>query len=249
MNGIGWSNIFVNFALFVVAILILSKEEVNIFAQEKLSFAWMKDFLRIGGVSGFESFVRNLAYMLMIARMVNSVNEQGTYWVANNFIWDFLLLPVTQLAELIKQETSTQKNAVEENTPGYFVITTIICIVWYLSIPVWKPFMSIVLGYSDVDKLYRLVFVLLGFYVLYAFQNVFDATFYGLGKTNYMLFESVVTNGIYYGVAFILYKKGIWVPSLMGIAFLFGFGMMFDSVVSLGAYLFMRRKTKNIEKV
>jgi len=242
VNGIGWSNIFVNLLLFAVAVVILRREGIDIFAKEKISFAWMRDFLRIGGISGLESFVRNIAYMLMIARMVNAVNEQGTYWVANNFIWGFLLLPVTQLGELIKQEVSTKENAVEENTPGYFAVTAIICGVWCLTIPLWKPFMSTVLGYSDVDKLFDLVLVLLGFYVLYAFQNVFDATFYGLGKTNYMLFESVVTNSVYYGVAFILYQKGIWVPSLLGIALLFGIGMAFDSVVSFGAYLYMRKK-------
>ncbi len=54
--------------------------------------------------------------------------------------------------------------------------------------------MSYILGFNDVDKLFNLVLVLLGFYVLFALQNVFDATFYGLGKTHYMLFESVVTN-------------------------------------------------------
>lgn len=31
----------------------------------------------------------------MISRMVNVVGEQGTYWVANNFIWSWLLLPIT----------------------------------------------------------------------------------------------------------------------------------------------------------
>jgi hypothetical protein len=84
--------------------------------------------------------------------------------------------------------------------------------------------------------------ILVGFYVLYAVQNVFDATFYGLGKTEYMLFESIVTNTIYYGIAFILYLKGIWVPSLTGIALLFGIGMAFDSIVSLGAYLYMVKR-------
>lgn len=64
----------------------------------------MREFGKIGGISGLESLVRNLAYMLMVVRMVNVVNEQGTYWVANNFIWGWLLLPVTQLAELIKRD-------------------------------------------------------------------------------------------------------------------------------------------------
>lgn len=79
---------------------------------------------------------------------------------------------------------------------------------------------------------------------LFAFQNIFDATFYGLGKTSYMLFESVVTNTIYYGIAFVLYATGIWIPTLTGIALLFGIGNAFDSVVSLCAYVFLLRKQR-----
>ena len=56
--------------------------------------------------------------------------------------------------------------------------------------------MTNILQFTDVEKLFELVLVLIGFYVLYAFQNVFDSIFYGLGKTNYMLFESVVTNTV-----------------------------------------------------
>ena len=96
----------------------------------------------------------------------------------------------------------------------------------------------------DVDKLFELVMILLGFYVLYAIQNVFDSTFYGLGKTQYMLFESVVTNAIYYGIAFILYLSNVWNPSLTGIALMFGIGNAFDSMVSLVAYIFMLKKEK-----
>ena len=110
--------------------------------------------------------------------------------------------------------------------------------------------MANVLQFSDVNKLFNLVMVLLGFYVLYALQNVFDSEFYGLGKTNYMLFESVVTNTIYYGVAFMLYLAGMWKPTLIGIALLFGFGNDFDSIVSGGAYAFLLKKKKiNILKV
>jgi len=244
VNGIGISNIIVNALLLVVSLFLLAKEGICIFAREKLSFAWTKEFAKIGGVSGFESFVRNIAYMVMIARMVNVVGEQGTYWVANNFIWGWLLLPVIQLGELIKQEVSTDKESVRKNSLGYFAITIIIAIIWCVSIPVWKPFMTHILGFTDVDKLFNLVMILLGFYVLYAIQNVFDSIFYGLGKTNYMLFESVVTNTIYYGIAFILYATNIWTPTLTGIALLFGIGNAFDSVVSLGAYIFLLKKNK-----
>lgn len=244
VNGIAVSNIIVSVILVSTAIVLLNKEGIAIFKKAKLSFSWMKDFLKIGGISGLESFVRNVAYMLMISRMVNMVGEQGTYWVANNFIWGWLLLPVLQLGELIKRETATDVNAVKNNSIGYFVITVLICVLWCVGIPLWKPFMAHVLNFSNVDKLYELVMVLLGFYMLFAVQNVFDSTFYGLGKTNYMLFESVVTNTIYYGGAFILYLCGVWEPTLIGIALLFGIGIAFDSVVSLVAYAFLLKKKR-----
>ena len=210
VNGIAFSNIIVNVLLVATAIILLRKEGIVLFQKAKLSFGWMKDFAKVGGISGLESFVRNIAYMLMIVRMVNMVGEQGTYWVANNFIWGWLLLPVLQLGELIKRETATDENAVKNNSIGYFVITLAICVLWCITIPLWKPFMANVLNFSDVDKLFELVMVLLGFYMVYAFQNVFDSTFYGLGKTNYMLFESVVANTIYYG--------GVYLISLWGLA-------------------------------
>ena len=245
VNGIGYSNIIVNALLLAVSFLLLEKEEIRIFKREKWSFSWAKEFLKVGGLSAIESLVRNVAYMVMIARMVNMVSEQGTYWVANNFIWGWLLLPVIQLGELIKQEIATNKDNLRQNTLGYFSITAGICAFWFISIPLWKPFMTHILGFTDVEKLFSLVMLLIGFYVLYAVQNVFDATFYGLGKTNYMLFESVVTNTVYYGIAFILYVTGIWVPTLTGIALLFGIGNAFDSIVSLGAYVFLLRKQRN----
>jgi len=172
------------------------------------------------------------------------VGEQGTYWVANNFIWGWLLMPILQLGELIKEETAESEDNIRRKTPGYFAVTCIVCTVWCVTIPFWKPFMTHVLQFSDVDKLFELVLVLLGFYVLYAFQNIFDATFYGLGETKYMLFESVVTNVVYYGGAFILYAAGVWTPTLIGIALLFGVGNAFDTVVSLGAYVFLLRKKR-----
>jgi len=174
INGIGYSNIIVNAILFAISVWLLSREGISVFAGAKLRFSWIKEFVRVGGISGAESFVRNLAYMVMIARMVN------------------------------------------------------------------------VVGVSDVDKIFELVLILVGFYVLYAIQNVFDSTFYGLGKTHYMLFESVVTNTVYYGIAFVLYITNVWQPSLIGIALLFGIGNAFDSVVSLIAYVFLLKKNRYI---
>ena len=240
VNGIGWSNILVNGLLLALSILLLDREGVRVLGRRKLCFRWTGELARVGGISGLESLVRNVAYMVMIARLVNVVGEQGTYWVANNFIWGWLLLPVLQLGELIKQEVAADPENVRRNSLGYFALTALIIGAWLVTIPAWKPFMTHILLFEDVEKLFELVLVLVGFYGLYSFQNVFDATFYGLGKTGYMLFESVVTNTVYYGIAFALYAAKLWTPSLMGIALMFGIGNAFDSLVSLAAYLHLR---------
>ncbi len=246
VNGIAITNIIVNIILFITSIILLNNEGINIFNNQKLDFKWIKGFIKIGGISGLESFVRNIFYMVMICRMVNVVGEQGTYWVANNFIWGWLLLPITQLGELIKQEISIDKNNIKTNTLGYFGITIFICLFWIILIPLYKPFMKYILQFNDVDKLFNLVLILLGFYILYAIQNIFDSTFYGLGKTNYMLFESIVTNTIYYGICFILYISNIFRPTLLGIALMFGIGNAFDSIVSFVAYRYLLKKEKVI---
>ena len=244
VNGIGYSNIIVNALLFAASLALLARNGIMVFSKIKLNFSWIKEFIRVGGISGMESLVRNVAYMVMIARMVNVVGEQGTYWVANNFIWGWLLLPVLQLGELIKQDVAADKKNIRRNSLGYFGITAIISVLWIVGIPLWKPFMANVLRFTDVEKLFELVLLLVGFYVLYAVQNVFDSTFYGLGKTNYMLFESIVTNTLYYGIAFILYVTNVWTPTLVGIALLFGIGNAFDSIVSFVAYTHLLKKEK-----
>ena len=73
-------------------------------------------------------------------------------------------------------------------------------------------------------------------------KKIAQKIFYGLGKTHYMLFESVVTNVIYYGICFILYITGVFKPTLIGIALMFGIGNAFDSVVSGVAYWYMRKR-------
>ena len=108
INGIGWSNIVVNGILALVAALMLQRDGIAVFSARCGSWKWLNTFCRKGALSGLESLVRNLAYMVMIVRMVNVVSEQGTYWVANGFIWSWLLLPVLQLGELIKKETAKQ---------------------------------------------------------------------------------------------------------------------------------------------
>ncbi len=250
VNGVAYTNIIVNILLVVLVVVLLYKNDIKLFTKEKLSFRWMKEFVKVGGLSGLETLVRNLAFMYMIVRMVNVVGEQGTFWVANNFIWGWLLLPVLQLGELIKRDCGEQGiTAVREKGWGYVGITTIIVIIWGITIPIWQPFMQHVMQISNASDVVKLIYISVGFYVLFAFNNVIDSTFYGIGRTDLMLVQSVVINSVYYGIMFVLYKTGVYVPTITTIALMFAGGTALDSVLTFcifGVFLRKRFKKDNI---
>jgi Na+-driven multidrug efflux pump len=246
VNGIAITNIIVNIVLLVVSLWLLNSNGLNLFKSTKVSFEWLKELFVKGGISGLESLVRNLAFMLMIVRMVNVVGEQGTFWVANNFIWGWLLLPVMQLGELIKADTGEKGfESIKERSLGYFGVTGIIVLLWFVTLPLWEPFMKNVMQISNYQDVFLIALISVGFYVLFAFNNVIDSIFYGLGRTDYMLFQSLVINTVFYGTAFILYQVGVFEPSLTLIALMFATGTALDSILTMGMYVWMLKK-KNI---
>ncbi|VEU79900.1 MATE family Na+-driven efflux transporter [Haploplasma axanthum] len=243
VNGIAITNIIVNLVMLSVAILMLKKEGINILKKEKLQIEWMKEWLSIGRFSGLESFLRNTAFMIMVVRMVNVVSEQGNYWVANNFIWGWLLLPGLALADLVKQETASNKENIRNKTFGYITLTAIFAVIWLLSIPLWKPFLQHVMNVKDYNTVFYIVLIQTGFYITFLFNScIFDATFYGRGKTQYMLIQSLFIDVFYYGVMFILYLTGVFIPTLTGISIMFGVGMLLDFIPTMFIYVVMLKK-------
>jgi len=242
VNGIAYTNIIVNALLLILVFFMLKKEDIHLFQKKKMSFRWIKSWGKIGGISGLESFVRNFAFMMMIIRMVNVVGEQGTFWVANNFIWGWLLLPILQLGELVKRDCGENVNAIKDKSLGYFGITAVIVILWFLTVPLWKPFMRDVMQLSNYNDIFFISIISVGFYVLFAFNNVIDSIFYGIGRTDYMLFQSLAINIIFYGTMFILYITGVYHPTLVKIALMFAGGTALDSVLTYFMFVWMLKK-------
>jgi Na+-driven multidrug efflux pump len=244
VSGIAYTNIIVNSLLFIAAAFILYREKI-IFKNSKMSFAWIKNWSKIGGISGLESFVRNFIFAVMIIRMVNIVGEQGTFWVANNFIWGWLLLPILQLGELVKRDCGENGlNAVREKIIGYFAAVTIIVLLWFLTIPLWQPFLHHVMGLSNYKEVFYLALISIGFYVLFAYNSIIDSVFYGTGKTHYMLFQSLAVNILFYGAVFIFYLKGIYQPTLIKITLMFAVGIALDSILTYAMFAWMLKKKK-----
>ena len=86
--------------------------------------------------------------------MMNVISEQGTYWIANGFVWGWLLLPFFPLAELLKQDVaSREKINHKEKMYGYFTIATGIVVLWIITIPFWNSFFEEILIFNKLPAI------------------------------------------------------------------------------------------------
>lgn len=244
--GIAASNIIVNLILIFIMLALLINS--NVLVSGNLNFSWIKRWFKIGGISGLESLVRNLAFMFMVLKLVNLVNEQGNFWVANSFIWGWLLLPILTLGELIKSEVGRDKEHYKTNIASYMKITLIIILFWLATIPLWSSFIKNILNISNYGVVYNIILISLPFYMVFAVNNVIDSIFYGLGRTDLMLWQSLIVNSIYYGSLFILYTNNIFSPNIHEIALMFGTGILIDSIITLIMYWYLEKNEKLIIK-
>ncbi|WP_133407029.1 hypothetical protein [Parashewanella tropica] len=108
--------------------------------------------------------------------------------------------------------------------------------------PLWEAFIKNVMGVANAHEVVSLVILLSGFYVVFALNNVIDSYFYGTGRTDLLLYQSMVINILYYGAAYVCYLKGWYVPTLSNIAVLFGSGIVFDALITWLLYWLVRSR-------
>ncbi len=245
--GVASSNICINGILAIVGLAILFKQKsirISRFKKEDLTIG--KDWCRVGVFSGTQQFIANIVYALMIVKMVNLVSESGNYWVSNNFIWGWLLIPINALSEVIRKDCKDgYRNLKQFN---YYCIVSCIVLLWCVSIPLWTPFFRYVEVLENYKRIFQIVIIAFPFYIPYAFQQIPDNIFIGLGKTKYNLINTCIINFVYYGVWFILYKTKSVTFDMNRIIFMFGFGMVASYAVSIvEEKVFLKREMAKIE--
>ena len=249
IDGIAVSNIIANTimgALAVVMLIYIKQLRPGKFVKEDISY--FKDWGRIGLFAGGQQFLDNIIYALMIVRMVNAVSESGNYWVANNFIWGWLLIPITCLAEIVRKDAGMDGYKLRQ--VNYYSITAFALIVWFSLIPTYQWFFGTVEGLNNPGRIFEIVVKNLGFYVAYAFSQIPDAIFVGMGKTKYNAINSLICNIVYYGIWFILYQTKAVVMSMDMIIIMFGVGNVVHWGVSLvEEKIFLRRELQKSEQL
>lgn len=230
--GVAWANIAVGVLMLIPSVMIFSS--LNLITKPSLAMdlRWLRTWWRVGSKSGLESFVRNLAFALLILRMMNELNQAALFWVATSFIWTWLLLPVLALGTLVRQDAALNRKDFGERFSVYLKIIGIIMSLWLLSVPGWEWFLSVVVGVDNSEDVFELVLFQIAFYIVFSFNHMLDSYFYGVGRTDLMLYQSILVNIFYYGGAFILYISDVFVPDLYSVALLFGGGIVIDSTIT-----------------
>lgn len=247
IDGIAVSNIISNTimgALGVVLLIVEKQIKPGKYNKEDLSL--LKDWGRIGAFAGGQQFLDNFIYAIMIVRMVNAVSESGNYWVSNNFIWGWLLIPITCLGEIIRKDAGADGYNLKQK--NYYSIILFVLIVWFSLIPTYQWFFGTVEGIENPGRIFEIVVKNLGFYVAYALSQVPDAIFVGMGKTKYNAINSLICNIVYYGIWFILYQTKIVTMSMDMIIVMFGCGNIVHLAVSLVEEKVFLRREINKEK-
>ncbi len=240
--GIAVSNISVNLFLAIFSLCLLYKQGYIKFCKfRKSDISVIKAWCKIGVFSGVQQFIDNLIYAVMICKMVNLVAEQGNYWIANNFIWGWLLIPVTALSEIVKRDCKDGYNNLKQF--NYYFVTSIAILLWAITIPLWEPFYGYAENLSNANEVFSITLKLAPFYIAYAGSVIVDSMFIGLGKTAYNMINSLIINFVYYGIFYILYLTDALTFNLNVIILMFGFGNVVHWFVSLTEEkLFLKKK-------
>ena len=239
--GIAISNIIVNTLLAVASFVMLYLQKlIKPCWFHKTDLSVLKEWGKVGVFSGVQQFIDNFIYAIMICKMVNMVAEQGNYWIANNFIWGWLLIPISALSEVIRRDCKDGYNNLKQF--NYYFIASAVVLLWAITIPLWTPFYRYAENLSNANEIFLITVKLAPFYIAYAGCAIIDNIFVGLGKTLYNAINSLIINLVYYGIFYILYITGAITFTMDVIILMFGFGMVVHLGVSLiEEKLFLRR--------
>lgn len=247
VNGIAIANILSNTLTFALIVAFTYKEFGHF--SKNLSFTWMKEWVYLGKFSGLEVCFRNLSYIFVIIITVNTIQESGSYWLANNFIWSFLLVPVLALSELIKRESAENLNSCRKKIIAYVVLTTIIIAIWAISMPTWEYILRYVMNIQNYETVLWLICFQAIFYAIFALNNIFTSVLYGRSKTKYLFYKSILICFIYYGIIYTALKYNYFRPSLKTISIIYGCGIILDTIVTIYFYKKTMKEADNYPNI
>ncbi len=236
VTGVAITNISVNAVISVVSVILLHRERL-LRRWKGLDRSALKDWVGTGVFSGGQVFVANLIYVLVVMKMVNEVSQMGNYWLANNFIWGWLIVPVAAIGEMVKREFYGGYRRIW----NYLALTTLVLVIWLISVPLWDLMFSEIIRADEPSEIIHILYMSVPFYVAYAYSVILQAVLISVGKTRYIFYECLIVNFVYYGIVYGLYLAGVFEATLEFIILMFGIGLVVCLAIDVAFYLYSMR--------
>ena len=243
VQGVAYSSLLTNLATFLLLLILLHCHlPLHLLTWRTCSATWLRTWIRLGLFSGLDSLVRNLTYSIVILRSMNLLEEAGTYWTTNTFIWSYLLLPFLPLSEVlrVKVSTSTKEQPHCAVLAPFLLLTLAIALLWLVSIPGWRFVFASVLQVGQPEDNINLMLLLLPFYIAFMFGHLLTSVLYALGETKLIAVKSLIGN-IAIGSFFALTATKILPLSLTSVSLIFGCGLLLGTLTALVLYAFVIR--------
>lgn len=257
--GLGLSTILTNIFLFGVSLIIIANFfdyknfwNFRTFRLTKLEFN--KVFFLNFIFTFLSSVLNNFFYLLLIAKTMNSFTISGSYWLANQIIWNWILLPIIALVEVFRAITTldvdngVNKKELNIKFMKYFKLASLLFVISAsIFSGLWIPFAGFLTNYDQVKmrESMQIRAIIIWFYLFYIWANFFEAFFIGIGKLKLLLVKSLIVNLIVYLIPFILITINLLSIKIELIIFIYGFSLLGSFIVNFVMYLILINKKHN----
>lgn len=198
-----------------------------------------KAFFRISWGNFSDSAVRNFFYFVVTLKFMNNLgeNETGAWNLLNSIIWGIILIPGYVVANYAKVCIGHNNSRVRIKTVAHECCVCLFA--WILVVSVISGiFWSTFAGFfsksnKEVQELSETMFHHVGWiFIIFVTNNAIDSFFYGTGKTEYVFYQSAITNMVVYFPPWILYLLNIIKPTYWWVIGLYIAGMLVDFVLT-----------------
>lgn len=95
---------------------------------------------------------------------------------------------------------------------------------------------------DDPSAVLDIVYKSVPFYVAYAFSVIIQSVLIAVGRTDYIFYECLFVNFVYYGIVYGLYLAGVFTTSMDFIIVMFGAGLVVCLAIDAILYLYSKKK-------
>lgn len=237
VKGIAISELIIN----VIAIIYLTAN-IRKTKSQTIVFNY-KEYFKLFVFSFIETLIRNVVYYFVILVFLNVLDNQDLYFVANDYIWSIMLVPVIAQSNVIKQELALGN----KNLKPYFINSTLLILFMIILIPVSLLIFKFVYSLSNYLDYFLVLVKLFPCYIVFVFDSIIESYFIATGKMKHILVQTILTNIFVYCTALILYLCGVWIITLDSIILLFNLGVVVSSIYTISVYFIeIKKEEKNI---